>query len=528
SAMSGVTRRSFLQQMGLLGLPALYAWDLLKEAPVHDLPRTSVGLRKQKIVVLGAGLAGMTCAYELQKLGYECVILEARERSGGRLHTIRGGSVSEEVTNGVLRADFDPGLYFNAGPSRIPHHHRLTLHYCRELDVPLEIYNNVNEAAWYFSESSGVAGGRKIRKKALHNDMRGHMMELLAKSVHADQLDRTLTAEDYEQFLMYVRAEGALDVTGSYKGSSRRGYDEPPGAGLQAGSWESPYALADLIREGFLGPDFYNVAEYVVELQQTMLQVQGGNDRIATALSAKLGNIIHHRCVVRELLNTERGVKVTYADGGGEKQLEGDYCICTLPLTVLTDVNHNLSSNMSRAIDKTVYIAAGKLGMQFKRRFWEEDEMIYGGITHTNNDLYQIFYPSNDYHSRKGILIGYYHFNERAEKAGELSYADRERLAFTKGKLVHPQYEQEYEGRSFSVSWHKTKYTLGGWAIYSQEERQRNYRYLLEPDKRVYLAGEHLSYLNGWMAGAFESARSVVTGLHNRVTGSSHPYPKVS
>ncbi len=526
--MNGLTRRDFLNKVGWLGLPALYSWDLLKAAPVHDMPGYTGGARKEKVLILGAGLAGMACAYELKKLGYDCVILEARERSGGRLFTIRRGGMSEETGNGVLTADFDPGLYFNAGPSRIPHHHRLTLHYCKELGVPLEVYNNVNEAAWYFSEGEGKLSGKKIRKKEMHNDMRGYMMELVAKAMHADQLDKTLTAEDHEKFLMYVRAEGALDMTDSYKGSSRRGYHIPPGAGLQAGSVDVPYAFADLVRSGLAGPDFYNVAEYVTELQQTMLQAQGGNDRIVAALEARLDGIIRHRCVVREILNTESGVRVRYSDEKEERQLEADYCICTLPLTVLTDVTHNFSSNWSRAIDQTVYIAAGKMGMQFKRRFWEEDEMIYGGITHTNNELYQLFYPSNDYHSHKGLLIGYYNFNERAERIGELNYADREKLAFVKGKLIHPQYEQEYEGKSFSVSWHKTKYTLGGWAIYSEEERQRNYRYLLEPDRQVYLAGEHLSYLNGWMAGAFESARAVVTDLHNRVTGSRTPYQKVS
>jgi len=213
---------------------------------------------------------------------------------------------------------------------------------------------------------------------------------------------------------------------------------------------------------------------------------------------------------------------------GSPLQATADWWVCTIPLTVLTDIAHNFSSNLSRAIDKTAYIAVGKMGMQFKRRFWEEDEMIYGGITHTNNELYQLFYPSNDYHSRKGLLIGYYNFNERAGRIGELGYSDREKLAFSKGRLIHPQYEKEYEGKSFSVSWHKTKYSLGGWAIYSEEERAQYYKYLVEPDRQVYLAGEHLSYLNGWMAGAFESARMVVTNLHNRVTGGAHPYRTVN
>lgn len=95
-----------------------------------------------------------------------------------------------------------------------------------------------------------------------------------------------------------------------------------------------------------------------------------------------------------------------------------------------------------------------------------------------------------------------------------------------KGSLIHPQYRQEFE-TSFSVSWHTTKYNLGGWALYSAEERQTFYKALLAPDRQVYFAGEHMTYLNAWMAGAFESARSVVASLHARVTGQTIPYETV-
>ena len=99
--------------------------------------------------------------------------------------------------------------------------------------------------------------------------------------------------------------------------------------------------------------------------------------------------------------------------------IEADYCICTIPLPVLSNIEHNFQSEISRAIDYVPYINTGKIRLQFKRRFWEEDEHIYGGITHTNNELTQIFYPSNDYLDKKGVLIGYYNFNDKAKKNRE-------------------------------------------------------------------------------------------------------------
>ena len=524
--MKTVSRRRFLAdagKVGALAYPAMMAWDMLKPAPALPFKMEGNGNGKS-IIVLGAGLAGMTAAYELSRLGYRCTILEARERSGGRCWSVRNGSVNTETDHGKHTAGFDGDLYFNAGPSRIPHNHELTLHYCKELGVPLQVYNNVNEAAWYFSEGTGSLSNKKIRVREIHNDMRGYTMELLSKAIDPAKLDTGLTAEDNQKLLEYLRAEGGLDIDKLYKVSSRRGYAEMPGAGDRSGKIADAHKLTDIIRSGLLDPDFYNVAEYTFELQMTMLQATGGMDQIAKALERKVGKQILFNSEVTSIRNLTEGVEVSYKDARGEKKLTGDLCICTIPLPVLSNIDHNFGSDASRAIDFISYNNTGKIGLQFKRRFWEEDEHIYGGITHTNNELTQIFYPSNDYLGGKGVLIGYYNFNEKAKATGELSYTEREKLALQKGSLIHPQYPKEFE-QSFSVSWHKTKYSMGGWAVYNNQERQTYYKALLQPDKQVYFAGEHMTHLNAWMAGAFESARKTVADIHARVTGQRVAYP---
>lgn len=496
---------------------------LIPAAPAHEFRPEGAGDGKH-ILILGAGLAGMAAAYELTKLGYRCTILEARDRVGGRCWSVRKGAVNEETGLGSHTAAFDEGLYFNAGPSRIPHHHGLTLHYCKELGVPIQVYNNVNENAYYYSEGKGPLSNRRIRVREVHNDMRGWMAELLAKGLDGGKIEMTMSREDTLKVIEYLRAEGGLDIDKLYKASARRGYIESPGPGDRQGSLGDPLALTAMLQSGLLDPDFYNVAEYTYELQGTLFQAVGGMDKIATAFRQRLGNLIQLNAEVSSIRNLEDGVKVVYKDKTGEKSLQADLCICTIPLPVLSNIDHNFSSDVSRAIDSVVYMNTGKIGLQFKRRFWEEDESIYGGITHTNNQLTQIFYPSNDYLSGKGILIGYYNFNDKAIATGNLSYQQRELLALEKGSQIHPQYRQDFE-TSFSVSWHKTKYNLGGWALYSPEERQTLYKPMLQPDKQVYFAGEHMTYLNAWMAGALESARSVVAALHSRVTGQRFSYP---
>ncbi|MCW3106779.1 MAG: L-amino-acid oxidase [Segetibacter sp.] len=521
-----VTRREFLiksARVAATAYPAMLALGMLKSAPAHAFNYTGSGNGKH-ILILGAGLAGMSAAYELSKLGYKCTIVEARNRAGGRCWSIRNGSAHIENDKPLQTATFDSGLYFNAGPSRIPHHHQLTLHYCKELGVPIQVYNNINEAAYFFSEGSGPLSNKKVRVREIHNDVRGYMAELLAKAIDQEKVDIRLTKEDAQKVIEYLRAEGGLDIDKLYKASDRRGYIEHPGAGEKAGKIANPLKLVDIIESGLMSPDFYNVNEYVYELQMTMFQAIGGMDSIAKALEKKIPGTIQFGCEVTSIHNETEGVKISYKDKTGQKTIKGDLCICTIPLPVLSNIDHNFSSDVSRAIDFVPYMQTGKIGLQFKRRFWEEDENIYGGITHTNNEITQIFYPSYDYVSKKGILIGYYNFNDKAKRTGELAYREREKLALDKGRLIHPQYDKEFE-RSFSVSWHKTPYSLGGWALYTGETRRTLYSTLLNPEKNVYFAGEHMTYLNAWMAGAFESARKVVTDIHARVTDQRLSYP---
>ncbi|MET0244407.1 MAG: flavin monoamine oxidase family protein [Flavitalea sp.] len=518
-----ISRRSFLFRTGGMIVPAMHALGMLVPAPAHafELEGNADG---KHVLILGAGLAGLTTAYELQKLGYKCTILEARNRTGGRCWSVRKGSTTEETDGKKQVGAFDDGLYFNAGPSRIPHHHALTLHYCKEFNIPLQVYNNVNESAYYYAEGTGPLSNKKIRAREIHNDVRGYMNEWLAKAVDQQQLTASFSKEDGEKVLEYIRAEGGLNIDKLYKASERRGFIEAPGAGDHAGKIGEPHKLADIVSSGLMGPDFYNVAEYTYELQMTMFQAIGGMDKIAEAITLKVGKIIQMNARVSSITNTPTGVQVKYTKDGATNMLEADFCVCTIPLPVLSNLEHNFGSDTSRAIDFVPYINTGKIGLQFNKRFWETDEQIYGGITHTNNELTQIFYPSNDYLGKKGVLIGYYNFNDKARRTGALSIADREKLALEKGKKIHPQYDSAFEN-SFSVSWEKTKFNQGGWSLYSLETRQSSYKALNKPDGNTYFAGEHVTYLNSWMAGAFESARKVTTDIHARVTGQTVKYP---
>lgn len=491
-----VTRRRFLTRVAAAGgaslaYEAMTALGLLAtpSQKSFDLAGRVSGVR---VVILGAGLSGMTAAYELGKAGFDCRVLDARARPGGRVFTVRRGTASEEPGT-AQTSTFDEGLYFNAGPMRISHHHHTTLAYCRELHVATEAFVPDCESA-YLAQTRGPLAGRRIRLREARADFDGYIAELLSKSLSQAELDQPLTAEDRDRVLAYLRSLGALTETGQYRGSSRRGAD-------------APVAMRDL----FGGiPGFYVQTDW--SSQPTMMQVAGGMDRLPAALAARLGNRITYRAAVREIRQSERGVWVIYADGRQLRRIDADYCISTIPLPVLTDIEKDVSQPVQAAIAAARYDGAGKIGLQFKRRFWEQDDEIYGGRSWTDQEVGQIIYPSHGFTTAKGVLVGYY--LDFRNTMRERPPAEIQRLALEHGARVHPQYAIEFEN-AFSVTWARVPWSRGSWRSESSAAHQ-GIAPLREPDGRLYFAGDYMTDMSSWMQGAFESAREVATALHRR------------
>ena len=308
-----------------------------------------------------------------------------------------------------------------------------------------------------------------------------------------------MTAEDRDRVLTYLRRLGALDEKRQYRGSSRRGPDAQ-------GRPSAPVPLRDL----FSGiPDFYVQTDW--SSQPTMMQVAGGMDRLPAALASRLGNRIVYRAAVREIRQSERGVWVIYADANGRPQrVDADYCVSTIPLPVLSDIQKDLSPSVQSAIAAARYDGAGKIGLQFKRRFWEQDDEIYGGRSWTDQEVGQVIYPSHGFTTSKGVLVGYY-LDFRGTMR-ERPPAEIQRLALEHGSRIHPQYPAEFES-AFSVSWARVPWSRGSWRAESDAAHDA-LTALRQPDGRVHFAGDYMTDMSSWMQGAFESAREVSTVLH--------------
>ena len=133
-------------------------------------------VKDTSVLILGAGLAGMTAALELREAGYKVQVLEFNRRPGGRNWTLRGGDRFTELGALTQTCEFEQGLYFNPGPWRIPYHHRAVLDYCRRLNVTLEPFIQLNHNA--LLHSSSAFGGRPQRIRDIKADFQGHVSDL--------------------------------------------------------------------------------------------------------------------------------------------------------------------------------------------------------------------------------------------------------------------------------------------------------------------------------------------------------------
>jgi monoamine oxidase len=499
------TRRDFLKQVSAAGgyratYLTMQAMGLLGSAEAEPLALERGAVHGTKVIILGAGVAGLSAAYELGKAGYACTVLEARDRVGGRNWTIRRGT-KLDMTNGSRQVcEFDPDMYWNAGPARLPSHHQAVLGYCRELGVALEVEVNTSRGARLLNPDAN--GGRPVEMRQAANDMRGAISELLGKAVSRGALDQELTDRDKERLLDFLRQYGDLSPDLLYKGSTRSGYQTLPGPAGEVGVVRDPVPFDTLLDAnmwaGMLFEEGFN-------FQATMFQPVGGMDRIPIAFARKLGPVVRLASEVTAIRRTGGGVSVSYLDkrNGKHAGVEGAYCVVTIPLKVLDGIDADFSPAYRAAIHGVEYGNAVKIAWQ-ARRFWEADDHIYGGISWVKGPTTMVWYPSDRMFSTKGILLGAYATRDDANLVAAQPLPAQFDISRAAIEALHPGRGKELEC-PMAIDWSKVPYSLGIAARYRMDD-DGNYALLNEPDGPFYFAGEHLSHIGAWQEGAILSA----------------------
>lgn len=470
------SRRSILKALlatGALGAlrPAdLFALDLAS----HHLPR---GGKQQRIIVVGAGMAGLVAALELQRAGHDVIVLEARASAGGRVRT--------------LRTPFSGDLYAEAGAARIPDSHELTHHYTAEFGLELAPFMPTDTPS---------------------------LVHIAGKNYRSDDpaILHQLGCTPKEQALGPIGAmqhfgARALDAIGDLGDSNwptveALKYDRFTGTELfkKLGMSDGLIRFFDL---GFGVLSELSGLELLVQLESLMSsksRIVGGNDRLANAIAAKLGQRVRYDAAVESVSQSGRGVVVRHRTVTGHQTISGDRAIIAVPLPVLRHMHlePSLSRSAQRSIEQIRYAVVTRVFAEVGRRFWETDGS--SGFAVTDHPI-EIFEASFGQHSDRGLLTGYLHEDiaRRVTAKGPIHGAAD---AIGMMRDVYPALADEVDETAM-FSWHTEPYALGAVALWQPGDIGTAYRHTATNYCRIHFAGEHTSPWHAWIQGAVHSGR---------------------
>jgi monoamine oxidase len=431
--------------------------------------RTQRRAGKARVVVAGAGLAGLTAARHLERAGAEVTVIEARNRTGGRVHTLRNG--------------FAEAQHAEAGADLIEEEQTELLKLVKELKLePVRILRS----GWGFYGSS-KAGAKKIRSAP---DTFERAADLLRPEIAAFQdaekrwdsaVARWLGRQSVADWLKQANADAEL-------ASGVRGL--------------RGFFLADPEHLSLL-PLVDQFASGAIPGEGRMYRLRGGNDSLPAALARELRGRILFNTVLRRVSQTAGTVRVG-VDDGRVHELAADYLVVTLPASTLKDVRFApaLPDDQRRAISTLRYGAATRVVLQFETRFWKRlgRPAAYGSDQSTG-----AVWDGNEEQSRRpGILTLLAGGRASRELRAMVAEASWPALVRKLAWLGRPSRLLT----SASYTWERDRWAKGGYAVFDPRFDPFLRAWLARPAGRVVFAGEHTSSRwQGYMNGAVETGR---------------------
>lgn len=448
----------------------------------------------RKVIVVGAGMAGLVAGYELQRAGHEVTVLEARERVGGRVLTVR--------------EPFSDGLYAEAGAMRLPSTHKLTKSYIDRFELQTVEFTRASANAFFYFH------GRRYFRGDVERDPTCLGFELTGPN--GDQTILQFWAEVVRHTAQQVEAdEGYWDELLSRHGDCSL-HDF-----FRSERWSTEAIAAFGLIDGLepvIGNSFLDLLQVEVAWHGAgMAQIVGGMDRLPVAFLPHLQSRIQLGAEMVALDYTADSVTVHYKTETGLHQSTGDFAILTVPFPAMrfVDVLKPFSPGKQMAIRQLHYCDALKVLLECRRRFWEEDEGLMGGGVVTDLPNRLIYYPDHGRATGRGVLMGSYTYGEDAARWRALPTEERVGQALKYVAQVHPQVTKEFEVGVCKV-WGEDRFAGGAFALFEPGQQSRLHRHIIAPEGPVHFAGEHASLKHCWIEGAVESGLRAAQEVHER------------
>ena len=483
-----LTRRRFLHRSlasaAILATPGAFAASFKPEN--FALPRAAP---PKKIVVIGAGLAGLTAAYELQQTGHDVTVLEARSRPGGRVYT--------------LRDKFDDNLYAEAGAMDFNHSYTQLLRYAAQFEVPtVELPVQQNEVVF--------ARGKRLLIQRGVEPAWPFKLTTEEKNLGRAGLD--------DKYLAPLRKEIGNPLDPSWPDASLAPYDRLTVEQFLLTRGVSQEGI-ELLKLSLYGPDYDKVsaletlsAESFSDSDYKYMTFRGGNDQLPKAFASRLGDPIRYNAAVTKIQDAGERVAVTVSDStaaksaASQQQVEADRVIITIPFAVLRNVEISapIPDAKRNVIQKMRYAPVMRVYLQTTTRFWTERKE--NGSATTDLPIGDVVDHTSTQPGTRGILEAQM-YGGRAVYAKSLSEDDRLRFAARDIVKVHPGLEKNYE-KGVSFAWDESDpYSGGGWCWHAPGEVLADYPLVSQLHGRLHFAGEHTSSLVSTMEGAILSGQ---------------------
>jgi monoamine oxidase len=497
------SRRQFLRRAGY----AAGATAAATLVPLHEFAAPPAQAQKLRVIIVGAGLSGLCCAYELEQLGHEVVILEAEtSHVGGRVRTAR----------------LDNGQYGELGAMRIPAVHNLTRYYIKLFGLSLRKFVQSNPEGFYFIRGQRVRVKDEIQLNQLFSlspqeaglsifDNWQRAVLNILEGMTQDELD------DLRNPVFKTAKVRALDQI-SLEAALKQAGMSPEAIELLASAWGFETSLqtgfTTILRE-----------EHEAIWSGDFDEVVGGLDLLPRAFAARLHTKPRMGCVVTKIEQNSftRKAAAIFTEQGEEKRVEGDFLISTLPLGVMSRVQFTpeLSGPKLRAMRQVTYDSSTKVLATARRRFWETEDGIYGGGTYTDLPLGIAYYPADNADARDAAvsaqpatMLASYTWGQQARRLSPIPHAERARVVLENLARIHPQLQQPgLILQTASMAWDNHPYSSGAFAWFSPGQHETLYQHLIAPEGRLFFAGEHASLTPTWQQGALESAQRVLKQL---------------